>query len=117
MYNSKNCFFEFTAQFQKGTYSLIVTLEMAIKAPAFIEQVYAPRLQLPEAPLKQLESWANVSFKFARSLLEPTMGDVVFVIRAADDSCKYLYAYKWVLAGNSEYFETRMPKVVLILSL
>lgn len=49
----------------------------------------------------------NTSFKLARLLLVPDAGDVVFVVRAADDSQQKLYAYKSILAGNSEYFASR----------
>jgi hypothetical protein len=40
-------------------------------------------------------------------LLVPDAGDVVFVARAPDDSRQKIYAYKSILAGNSEYFASR----------
>ena len=55
-----------------------------------------------------LNTWASTSFKFARLLLDPAGGDVIFVVRDADNSRQKLYAYKSILAGNSEYFASRM---------
>jgi hypothetical protein len=42
-------------------------------------------------------------------LLEPSAGDVVFIVRDTDGSRRKLYAYKSILAENSEYFASRTP--------
>jgi hypothetical protein len=52
----------------------------------------------------QFNSWSQTSFKFASLLLDPTGGDVVFVVRGTDNSPKRLYAYKSILTRNSDYF-------------
>jgi len=52
--------------------------------------------------------WKNTSFKFAKLLLDPSAGDIVFVVRASDGTSQRLYAYKSVLAGNNEYFAARI---------
>jgi hypothetical protein len=52
--------------------------------------------------------WVNASFKLGSLLLDPDAGDVVFVVRDADNSSKKLYANKSILAGNSEYFKSGM---------
>jgi hypothetical protein len=62
---------------------------------------------------KQLKTWANTSYKLARLLLDPTAGDVVFIVRDADDPPKKLYAYKSILAGNSKYFKSGMLNPIL----
>jgi hypothetical protein len=56
----------------------------------------------------RFKTWASTSYKFARLLLDPAAGDVVFVVRDADNSPKKLYAYKSIPTGNSEYFESGM---------
>jgi hypothetical protein len=63
----------------------------------------------------QFKSWAKTSFKFARLLLDPTGGDVVFVVRGTDNAAKRLYAYKSILSGNSEYFSTCTTIIELFL--
>jgi hypothetical protein len=62
-------------------------------------------------------TWRNASFKIGRLLLDPDGGDVVFVARTADNSRKKLYAYKSILAGNSEYFASRKFNLTIILKL
>jgi hypothetical protein len=52
--------------------------------------------------------WKSTSFKFAKLLLDPSAGDVVFDVRASDGTSQRLYAYKSVLAGNNEYFAARI---------
>jgi hypothetical protein len=52
----------------------------------------------------QFNSWSQTSFKFASLLLDPSGGDVVFVVRGTDNSPKRLYAYKSILTRNSDYF-------------
>jgi len=65
-----------------------------------------------------LNTWRNTSFKFARLLLDPEGGDVVFVARGTVvNSRKKLYAYKSILAGNSEYFASRKFHLEIILKL
>ena len=49
--------------------------------------------------------WKNTSFKFAKLLLDPSAGDIVFVVQASDGTSQRLYAYKSVLAGNNEYLQ------------
>ena len=55
-----------------------------------------------------LNTWESTSYKFARLLLDPTGGDVVFIVRGVDNAQQKLYAYKSILAGNSEYFASRI---------
>jgi len=65
-----------------------------------------------------LNTWRNTSFKFARLLLDPEGGDVIFVARGTVvNSRKKLYAYKSILAGNSEYFASRKFHLEIILEL
>jgi hypothetical protein len=52
----------------------------------------------------RFETWKSFSFRIARLLLDPAAGDVIFVARGSDDSRQKLYAYKSILAGNSEHF-------------
>jgi len=62
------------------------------------------------SPWKDLHDakWKSTAFKFASLLLEPSTGDVVFVVRATDNTTQNLYAYKSVLAVNSEYFASSL---------
>jgi hypothetical protein len=56
------------------------------------------------------DTWKTSSFKIACLLLDPAGGDVIFVARGSDNSRRRLYAYKSILAGNSEYFASRVFK-------
>jgi hypothetical protein len=57
------------------------------------------------------KTWERSSFKFASLLLDPEGGDVVFVVKDANDTPQKLYAYKSVLALNSEYFASRIHPI------
>jgi hypothetical protein len=60
-----------------------------------------------------IETWQNTSYKFARLLLDPTVGDVTFVVRNGSRLLGRLYAYKSILAANNEYFAKREMNNIL----
>jgi hypothetical protein len=78
----------------------VVQLELTINVPE--------GLVLYEVWKKlHIETWQNTSYKFARLLLDPTVGDVTFVVRNGSRLLGRLYAYKSILAANNEYFAKR----------
>ena len=54
------------------------------------------------------KTWGRSSFKFASLLLDSEAGDVVFVVNDVNDMPQKLYAYRSVLALNSDYFASRI---------
>ena len=58
----------------------------------------------------KLPSWITSAAKVGGSLLDPSTGDVIFLVRDGNDTIRELYAYKSILSTASEYFKSRKQK-------